>query len=209
MRSFLFVLAMLPGFAHADDWLPQGGIGVRFGSFPVDGIGTGTAIPFHLDGGMRHGRLFFYAEYDHLSLALDQPSVPPTVARGTTSAASASGVVHRGALDARWAFGRAGDRDVGDEMWLEAGLGVQHFIWDAGGVWTRPDLSLAVGTTFFVDDSPRERGGLTLALRVTLAQRNDVSDASPATCGGPCDMATRPTGWDSSVMFDMTLLFGR
>ena len=46
-----------------------------------------------------------------------------------------------------------------------------------------------------------------MGLRVTLARREDLTNAGVA-CGGPCDHATSPTGIDRSFMFDITVMLG-
>ena len=98
-----------------------------------------------------------------------------------------------------------GEKDVDSSVWAEAGVGVQHVTWDAGGVWTRPDLAFGVGTSMY-GQGDHKHGGLTIGFRVTLARRDNASGVP--ICAGPCDMATAPSGWDRSIMFDMTLLFG-
>ena len=90
-------------------------------------------------------------------------------------------------------------------VWAEAGIGFQHVAWDAGGVWTRPELSFGVGGTMF-GRGDTKHGGMTAGFRVTLAPRNNAS--GPSICAGPCDMATAPSGWDRSLTFDLTMIFG-
>jgi hypothetical protein len=186
-------------------WRLSGGIGVRFGSFLVDNAGVGTVIPGHLAGGLRKGRLWLFAEYSFLSLTLPEDE---QIARGITSSGGGGrGLVHRLGGHARWSFSRMGARDAGFDLYVEGGLGTQVIRWDAGGVWTRPDLALGLGMAGW-GAGRREHGGFSVGLRVHLAHRSDVGLGPPA-CGGPCDAPTRPTSFDRSFLFDMTLLFGK
>lgn len=195
-----------PRVEKPDPWRLQGAMGVRFGSFLIDGHSTGTAIPFHFDAGFRKARWLVYAEYNLLSLTVAMREVA-TAHGGTLTLGGSSGLMHRGAANLRWIFGRAADKDGGAEVWAETGVGMQHFRWDEGGVWTRPDVSFGAGATM-LGMNKRRHGGLSIGIRVTLARRSENAGGDP-TCGGPCDYATRPTGLDRSVLFDMTVLFGR
>ncbi len=190
-------------------WRISGGVGVRFGSFTVNGDSTGTAIPFHLDLGARHRRVFLFASYDLFSIDAHVPSFAPSdAARASelTQLGDGSGLVHRLGATARYALARFGEHDGGFDVWTEGGVGLQHVRWDAGGVWTRPDVSLGFGATMLYLGK-RQHGGFSIGLRVMLAPRSDVMGA-PTVCGGPCDRATPPSGTDRSFMFDMTMPFG-
>lgn len=205
-----------PPVRHDEDrdrwrrWRLTGAIGVRFGSFRVNGASSGTAIPFHVDLGVRKDRLVLYASYDVLGIDLDVPDGAQVTARGATTVdlGDGSGLVQRVGANARYGFARAGEHDGGFELWAEGGIGVQHVRWDAGGVWTRPDIALGLGGTI-LGLGKHEHGGFSLGLRIMLAPRSDVADGAPAVCGGPCDRATAPAGWDRSFLFDMTVPFGR
>lgn len=209
------VLAALagPAAAEREPWKPKdylserwrlsGGIGVRFGSFLVDNVGTGTAIPGHLDLGWRKGRTYVFGEYSLMSLTLPEDEL---VARGIALGGEARGLVHRLGGHARWSFSRVGCRDAGLDLHVEGGLGAQLIRWDGGGVWTRPDLALGLGATTW-GAGRHEHGGFSVGLRIHLAPRRDVR--GPATCAGPCDYATRPTSIDRSFLFDMTIVLGK
>ena len=108
-------------------------------------------------------------------------------------------VASRGSMD-------LGESDGGLDFWGEAGLGVEHLRWDAGGTLTRPDLSLGIGATFIYLGRSRH-SGITAGLRITIAPRTD-DDGAPPTCGGPCDTATPPASLDRSFLFDITVPFG-
>lgn len=192
------------------NWRIAGGAGVRFGSFTVNGDSTGAVIPFHLDLGARRRHTFLYGSYDVFGIDASFPAADPAVdtARSTTTIGlgDGSGLVHRLGLNARRAFGSITEHDGGLEVWGEVGLGLQHIRWDAGGVWTRPDLALAVGATG-LGLSKTRHAGLGIALRVLISRRNDTVHAMPA-CGGPCDEATAPSGFDRSFLFDLSVPFG-
>lgn len=186
--------------------------GVRFGSFTINGDSSGTAIPFHLDAGVRTGRWLAFASYDAFGVTARVPALP---AAGTADAARSlelaalgdgSGLAHRLGAAARYTLARFSENDGGLDFWGEAGLGVQHLRWDAGGTLTRPDLSLGIGATFVYLGRSRH-SGITAGLRITIAPRNDHANAPPA-CGGPCDTATPPASFDRSFLFDLTVPFG-
>jgi len=183
-------------------WRISGGAGVRFGSFTVNGDSTGTAIPFHVDLGVRHRKLFVFASYELFSIDANIPTFDPAdTARASelTPLGDGSGLVHRAGATARYALGRFAEHDGGFDLWGEAGLGIQHIRWDAGGVWTRPDLALGFGATMLYLGKAKH-AGLSIGL-------SDMTGA-PAVCGGPCDRATTPSSTDRSFMFDVTLPFG-
>lgn len=191
-------------------WRLSGGIGVRFGGFMVNGDSTGVAIPFHLDLGARHRRLYVFASYDLFSIDAEVPSFDPAdTARASelTALGDGSGLVHRVGATARYAIARLGEHDGGLDVWTEAGVGFQHVRWDAGGVWTRPDLEIGLGATVLYLGR-KQHAGASIGLRILLAPRSDVMGGEPAVCGGPCDRATPPSGTDRSFMFDITLPFG-
>jgi len=187
----------------------EGGIGIRWGSFLINNVDAkDTVKQIHLDGGARffNQRIFVYGQYaiQSMQIPLDE-----LAARAGTPVAigNGRGLMHRLAAHGRYSFARAGEKDGGMDLFADAGLGVQHIRWDAGGAWTRPDVQLALGVSGFgVGDT--QHGGMSIAMVLTLAPRNDVEGAGRA-CGGPCDYATEPTGVDRSFMFDVTLMFGK
>ena len=202
-RTWLIAVVGLAGTARAETWRPEGGFGIRFGGFTVDGVDTGGVKPFHIEGGVRDDRLLLFAEYQLASIDLPADST----ARGEAIVGTGSGLVHRLGGHARYCFGRMAEHDGGADVWLEGGVGIEHMQWDAGGAWTRPDLAFGFGTMVWGRDDDRH-GGLSMGLRMTLARRDDVAGAA-AVCSAPCDMATTPTGWDRSILFDLTLIFGK
>lgn len=196
---------------HEDDqsrsWRLEGGFGWRFGSFLVNNISTGTVKPGHLDVGLRKGRLLLNTEYQLMGLELPGMAVGTIRGEGSVPLTSGRGLMHRIGGNARYSFGRIGEHDGGADLWVEGGVGLQHFRWDAGGTWTRPDISLGFGGASWGQGDDKH-GGLSVGLRINLARRSDAEGA-PVACGGPCDMATKPTGWDRSFLFDITLMFGK
>ncbi|MBA3459889.1 MAG: hypothetical protein H0T46_08005 [Deltaproteobacteria bacterium] len=192
------------------NWRISGGAGVRFGSFTVNGDSTGAVIPFHLDLGARRRHTFLYGSYDVFGIDARFGAADPgdgTMRFATTTElGDGSGLVHRVGVNARRAFGSITEHDGGLEAWGEAGIGLQHIRWDAGGVWTRPDLALAVGVTG-LGLGKNKHAGFGIALRVLVSRRNDTAGAM-AVCGGPCDAATAPSGFDRSFLFDLSVPFG-
>ncbi len=189
-------------------WRLEGGIGVRFGSFLVNNIDTTNTIKAgHLDGGLRNGRLLLNLEYQLASIQLPATVTDEIAARGVFAIGNGRALVHRTGANARYSFGRTGESDIGSDLWIEGGVGLQHVRWDSGGRWTRPDFALGLGAAMWGSGKERH-GGLSLGLRVNLARREDTANA-PVACGGPCDAPTRPTGWDRSFLFDVTVMFGR
>jgi hypothetical protein len=198
---------------RAKSWLLEGGFGFRAGSMLVHGIDVGTVKPAHIEGGLRNGRLLLTGEYQFTTLQLPKDALEGEPAPGTTTVRSnigvgiGRGIMHQFTPLARYSFARVGEDDGGSDLFIEGGLGMQQYRWDAGGVITRPQLSFGIGGSFW--GMGRERhGGLAIGLRVTLAPRKDNLDAPPA-CGGPCDHATTPTHIDRTFLFDMTMMFGK
>ncbi len=217
MRSHAFALLFVlvaAGSARAEDpidsprWRLEGALGMRLGSFFVDGKDTGTDVPGYALLGARRGRWFLAAEYDVMSVVYPVPAQPDLVARGgVPETGDGRGLMHRLGANARWVFGHVNDDPDGlfADLYAEAGPGVEAWVWDAGGVWWRPDLSFGLGTELL--HFGHSHGGMTFGLRVTLAPRDNA--ASGSQCGGPCTYPTPPTGIDRSVMFDMAVVFGR
>jgi hypothetical protein len=200
--QFVSRWSKLRGFAAA---------GVRFGSFTINGDSSGTAIPFHLDLGVRRDRWAAFASYDVFGVTARVPALAPAgadTARTSElpSLGDGSGLAHRIGVAGRYTLTRFSESDGGLDFWTEAGFGVEHLRWDAGGTLTRPDVSLGIGATFIYLGSSHH-AGITVGLRITIAPRNDASNAPPA-CGGPCDTATPPATLDRSFLFDITLPFG-
>jgi hypothetical protein len=183
----------------------EASIGVQMGTFLVNGESSALGVSGHLDAGLRYGRWLFYGDY-----GLYDTSEPPpedgVSARGPDDMRRA-GIMHRFGANTRFAVMRSSNYDSALELYVEGGLGVQHFRWDAGGVWTRRDLAFGVGVSMLSADDDHHLGA-TLGVRVLLSGRNDVTGDEPRICGGPCDEATGPTTIDRSIMFGLTIHFG-
>lgn len=201
------LLLLLAATARADSdaldgrWRLENSFGFRTGSFLVNNIDM-AKVEGHVMLGVRRGRWSPYVEYGLLELGMSDD----VVARGVLGQRS-NGLLHRFGTNLRYAYGRHTLGRTSFEIFADAGIGVQHLRWDAGGTWTRPDVSLGVGTTTWTAGESKHFG-TTLGLRVLLARRSDLPDDAPVACGGPCDMATRPTGLDRSLMFDFAVHFG-
>ncbi|MCW5806683.1 MAG: hypothetical protein KIT31_30240 [Deltaproteobacteria bacterium] len=197
---------------RAEAWLLEGGVGFRIGSSLVHGIDVGTIKPAHLELGLRNGRLLLAAEYQFATVQLPDDAIEQEPIAGATTVRNIGigvgrGLMHQVTPLARYSFGRVGESDAGSDLFIEAGLGLQQYRWDAGGVLTRLALSFGLGGSFW--GLGRERhGGLAMGVRVTLSPRKDNLHAPPA-CGGPCDHATTPTSLDRTILFDVTLMFGK
>lgn len=181
--------------------------GVRFGSFTINGDSSGTAIPFHLDLGLRRDRWLAFASYDVFGVTARVPALAGARTSEPSSLGDGSGLAHRLGVAARYTLSRFGESDGGLDFWAEGGLGVEHLRWDAGGTLTRPDVSLGIGATVIYLGHTRH-SGVTVGLRITIAPRNDDGDNAPPTCGGPCDTATPASSFDRSFLFDLTVPFG-
>jgi hypothetical protein len=212
MRTLL-ILALLAGTASAEIGRRgnmgrrlEGAIGARFGSYLVNNVSTGANVQGHLDGGIRNDRWLIYAEYGLMSIDVPLAEIAAR-GGGPLTVGNGRALMHRIGGHARYSYGRVGESDGGLDLYAEAGLGMQSIRWDAGGEWNRPDLSLGLGLAGF-GFNKRRHGGLGIGLRMMFTPRTDVEGAMPA-CGGPCDHASGPTGWDRSFLFDITVTFGR
>jgi hypothetical protein len=185
-------------------------VGYRWGGALVDGVDVHHTDGAHLDAGLRvTPPLYVYLEYDVTELTFPAPVGPTAAAAQTAGAANAptgsTGLQHRLGADARYAFERLGSRDGGLTFWVEGGPGVEHYTWDAGGVWTRADFAVGLGATMWARGR-RYVNGVSFAVRGTFAPHG----VGPAVvCGGPCDTATTASSWDRSVTADVSLAFGR
>lgn len=98
------------------------------------------------------------------------------------------------------------------DFWGEVGAGLEHVAWRHGGVLDRPSGEVALGFDFdgFGRRDARGRrrhGGYFMAFRNFLGRGPEME--GPATCGGPCTRATRPSRLDVSIFFELGLHWGR
>ena len=209
MRAIAFVLC-LPTIANAGDfrtsrWRAETSLGVGLGTMRVDGKPSVFGLSGHFDLGVRHEDWVFFGEYGVYDASAPEPTTSAEAALATEP--RREGLMHRLGGNVRYAIYQASDYDGGADFWIEAGLGVQHYRWDAGGTWTRRDLSFGAGVTLLGGEG-RGHGGATLGVHVLLARRGDVSGDEPATCTGPCDTATGPTTIDRAISGEFTFHFG-
>lgn len=185
----------------------EAAVGYRWGSALVDGVDVGHVGGADLQVGARlRGKLLLYGEYDLSSLTFPASPTGLDEARvGIATPTGSSGLEHRLGTNARYSFNRIGDPDGGMDFWAEAGAGIEHYVWDRGGVWTRGDFDIGLGTSMRMRSSGMVHG-MTFSVRGTFAPKSNVG--SQVSCGGPCDTPTAPTGWDRSVMWELALFWG-
>jgi hypothetical protein len=172
----------------------------------VGGGGIGTESRFQRGVtfaiGRRFGDLALLGEYDYLAVGRHE----------------ATGSMNRVGLLARYSLlrtrGGPGDRPpLSGDTWLEAGGGYQRIAWDEGGTLRRPDLVLGFGTqldaVFRRDSDEPTWFGPFVAFRAVLAQGPALPADVSATCGGPCDQASRPSRNDVALFFHFGLNWGR
>jgi hypothetical protein len=117
----------------------------------------------------------------------------------------------------RYSFVNTGERErhrggVGVDLWGEVGVGLEHVTWRQGGVLDRPSGELALGFELggygrLRADNRRRHAGYFMAFRTFLGQGPEMD--GPATCGGPCTRATKPSRIDASMFFELGLHWGR
>ncbi len=218
MRHSIVTLIALGVAAPASADTPasvQAELGFRFGSANINGVDSGPGNNRGVYGsvGIRpRPLLLLYTEYEVAVQQYRAPALPDDSARGglVPAGGTTTGIEQRLGIAARYTVDRFGDFDHREggwfDMWVEAGAGLEHFNWDAGGVWTRPDVALGVGFTLG-GRFERRFHGLTFALRVQFAPKQSSSDQ--LACGGPCDAPSAATGWDRSAVFEIGWAFGR
>jgi hypothetical protein len=105
------------------------------------------------------------------------------------------------------------DADVGVDFWGELGAGYEHVAWRQGGILDRPSGELAVGFDVGGRGKPDSHGrrrkvGYFMAFRSLIAQGPEMAGVT-ATCGGPCNEATKPSRTDVSMFFELGVHWGR
>lgn len=149
-----------------------------------------------VSAGLRVGDLSVLGELDYFGVRADE-----------------RGKLTRVGLTSRYSLVPIGNSDgfATSDVWVEGGLGWENLSWNSGGVLDRPDIALGIGWQANVvmdrkSEHPRYLGPY-FALRTLVAQAPQSDDM--ATCGGPCDRATRPSATDVSFFFTMGLNWGR
>ncbi|HWO20642.1 MAG TPA: hypothetical protein VNO30_17860 [Kofleriaceae bacterium] len=172
----------------------------------ADGFSLGVTTGI----GYRIGDLTVRGRFDHYRVgdSSDEGSGEQMVRRGR-------GTRIGGAL--RYSFANTGESDrhgsgMGVDFWGEVGAGIEHVSWRQGGVLDRPSGEFALG--FELDgygrrraDGSRRHGGYFMAFRTFLGQGPEMD--GPATCGGPCSRATKPSRVDASMFFELGFHWGR
>ena len=212
------VLALAPSIARADEafdemlhWQIEPAF--RFGPVRLDGQTVGF-IGGALDLGVRFRRFALVADLAEMSVEAETaPAL--TIAQGVAMpglVAGSGGTMDRFGMTGRYYFTRMVDHDVLGDAWVGLGVGREVFEWDVGGTLARTDLLLAIGGTFgghqdFRRDERRWWMGTSFVLNVIYARRGD--GLQPFACGGPCDVATRPSGFDRTIAVDWSFPFGK
>lgn len=176
----------------------EGGVGFVLGEQPVGSV-VGTAVGFHLDGGLRRGRLAALAEYWFTSLTEDSSDQLP-----------AHAYLHRAGGVVRYSFGvlSTDDHVVRGDFWVELGAGRQLVQWRDGGTLGRTDVALGLAGQIQLryGRDQRRKIGLYYAARFLFADRPG-DKMLPATCGGPCDEPSHAIPVDIGIYFNMGVVF--
>lgn len=175
-------------------------IGLLVGGGDVGDV-TGPSSGVHASVGYRIGALTVMGEYDYLG-----------VGDGDDDVRGRDGRMTRGGVAARWQVADVAPvgAPVGLEFWIEGGAGAERIAWLRGGKLYRPDLTLGFG--FEIDGrgwrKPRPRHfGAYVAFRAIVARA--PAPTGPATCEGPCTVATPPSRNDVGLYFHLGLHWGR
>jgi hypothetical protein len=181
----------------------EGRVGMLLGGSDVgdaDGFSMGVSAGL----GYRIGDVTLRGLFDHYRVGDGSNEANVRRGRGTRVG---------GAL--RYSFANTDERSkgMGVDFWGEAGFGMEHVNWRQGGVLDRPSGELAVGFEFdgrgARDSRTRKQRhvGYFMAFRSLIAQGPEMD--GPATCGGPCTKATKPSRTDVSMFFEFGVHWGR
>lgn len=179
-------------------------VGMLIGGTDV-GDADGFSMGISAGLGYRIGDATLRALFDHYRVGDGSTEAMVRRGRGTRVG---------GAL--RYSFANTDDRKskgLGVDFWGEVGMGMEHVSWRQGGVLDRPSGELAVG--FELDgrgERDRRTGkqrhiGYFMAFRSLIAQGPEMD--VPATCGGPCSKATKPSRTDVAMFFELGVHWGR
>jgi hypothetical protein len=184
----------------------EGRVGMLLGGSDV-GDADGFSLGVSAGLGYRIGDVTLRGLFDHYRVGDSTTEANVRRGRGTRVG---------GALRYSFANNYDSDRDrkgLGIDLWGEAGIGLEHVSWRAGGVLDRPSGELAVG--FELDGygrrhdraNSRRHVGYFMAFRSLIGQGPEME--GPAVCGGPCTKATKPSRIDVSMFFEFGLHWGR
>lgn len=222
MRHVVLVLLAVSRVARADDDLPafdhtlhwQAEPGLRVGGLRLDGQTVGS-VGASLMFGARLGRVMLVADLSEMNASSSAGDSPSSALGASATQPGSGGTMDRVGGALRVYIARevlASDMLIGDG-WVTVGAGRETFTWDGGGVLSRGDAMVGLGGTFGLHggtwhaDERRWWGGMTCALYLVYAKR--VDGIQPVACAGPCDMATRPSSYDRSIVFDTSIPFGK
>jgi hypothetical protein len=176
----------------------EGGVGFVVGEQPV-GTVVGTAVGFHVDGGLRAGRIAALGEYWFTTLSEDASDHAP-----------AHAYLQRLGAVARYSVGvlQTEDHFARGDLWIEAGVGRELVTWRDGGTLGRTDVAFGLAGQFRIryGSGERRKIGLYYAARFLFADRPGTK-ALPAMCGGPCDEPSRAIPVDIGIYFNLGVLF--
>jgi hypothetical protein len=189
------------GYSEPRPTRVEGRVGWLIGGSDV-GDADGFAMGVSAGLGYRVGDVTLRGLFDHYKVGDGGSEAMSRRGRGTRVG---------GAL--RYAFANTTDKEgLGVEFWGEAGFGMEHVAWRQGGVLDRPSGELAIG--YEIDGRGRRDArnrqrhvGYFMAFRSLIAQGPEMD--GPATCGGPCTKATKPSRTDVSMFFEFGLHWGR
>jgi hypothetical protein len=181
----------------------EGRVGMLIGGADV-GDADGFSIGITTGIGYRIGDVTLRGRFDHYRVGDSPDEAMVRRGRGTRVG---------GAL--RYSFANTSEereKGVGVDFWGEAGIGLEHITWSAGGIYDRPSGELAIG--FELDGyghrdahNRRKHVGYFMAFRSLIARGPEMD--GPAVCGGPCTEATKPSRTDVSLFFETGLHWGR
>ena len=185
----------------------EGRFGMLLGGADV-GDADGFSVGVSAGLGYRMGDATVRAIFDHYRVGDSETELDVRRGRGTRL----GGAIRYSFANSNPDFEKT-DSGLGIDFWGEAGMGLEHITWRAGGELDRPSGELAVGFDLDVygkrkgDDNRRRHLGYFMAFRTLIARGPEMD--GPAVCGGPCTTATKPSRMDLSMFFEMGLHWGR
>jgi hypothetical protein len=171
--------------------------GAIAGTYYIDGAAP-RAGGVALAGGAHVGPIGALAELDGFALS-PQQAMPPIAG---SNANALDGQLIRAGASARLCNGCANRSSW--RVWAEAGVGREWINWTAGGSLARNDGLFGAGAA--LGRGQPDWLGLQLRLVAIVARSHD---SAIAACGGPCDIATSPSRWDRTFLFELGGRFGR
>lgn len=188
-------------------WHWEGALAWRMASIHYD-PGVVTSISgLGASAGVSRGRFAILADYSDIGThAPTGWTGPVLIDRGAPPTASnPDGNFHRLGVSGRYLLGRGAlGGDDWATAWIEAGVGRELVLWDAGGRLHRNDFAVGIGGAI-ASHHARGHAGMYVSIVWWFAPR---LRPTAATCGGPCNEATGASAFDRSVRFDLGIPFG-